>query len=167
MVNPLINKFLIFLLFVLINVSCSNPSNWSIDYIHSDSPSSRLKYYAKTPYSEVEIEFLKTSSNIYSHINIMNRKCPKDINNSPLVSIIIDTNTFNDIGFLQEGDQRIALSKNIAQKLLEGLKNEKQVFIKINEYETLIESKKFSQQYEKLLKMKTLLKDFISLKTFL
>ena len=142
---------------MLLATSCNKDNRWAFDQIHSEqeeSRSTKLSHLASDPVNGIDLEFIQTQGRIKTFLNVHSTPippCPHQLK-AALVTFIVEGESFESEGYRMEGGQRILLSENDSERLLEALKKKQKVEISLKGYHTTIHGNGFSEQFEKLQK---------------
>ncbi len=137
-------------------LSCSKQSHWAFDQVHSDKKefrSTKLTYYSRDPVHGIDLEFLNTEKhlNVYLNIHSIPIAPYKGDPKTALLSVDIEGETIRCSAYRLAGGQRFLIPDDVAQALIEALKNSKEVSVSLVGYSTVFKPEDFSSKFEKLL----------------
>lgn len=138
--------FLVFLL------GCGTSSSWRYDSIANDRSafeSARLVY--QDPASHVKLEFLKVDDHISAFLFLTHHRFTASQNRLVEVTLSIEDQQFKESLPYHEGRMRLALSPELATKLIFALQEGKTVGILVDGFRGTISPDQFDPFYNKLL----------------
>lgn len=135
--------------------SCSKPSHWSSDQIHSgviDCNSTKLSYFSKDPLHGIDLELIQTTESLKVYLNIHSIPIPPFRENPKAASVKIKIHSKVLIcqAYRFEGGQRLLLPDEIADMLIETLKNGHEVTLSLPGYSSVIHVEDFTSKFDKL-----------------
>lgn len=136
-------------LLLLVLSSCAVSNGWQLDQISSGGKfsSSKLSYQNKEAVSAPLFEIVKINNSTYVCFKVFSQKL-----RHPNIAIVIDNREYNFQGVLHEGGQKLALGASPTQLIIEALKNNKPVTIRLDSCEDTIDPNSFLEKYNKLQK---------------
>lgn len=147
-------KGVICTLFLLISCSSNKPPEWIYNETITGHPcfnSTRLFFPACNTFSEMDIEFIRTASDIRLYLDTHCLEIPVDTDVPSQVSIKmnIENQSSTIVGELLLGGQRIFLPPWEAIKIITALSEDKDVSLCVGQYHSTIPSYGFVDNYRK------------------
>jgi hypothetical protein len=144
------------LLLLCLLFSCGKQDHWAFDQIRSEKKefsSTKLTYCSRDPVHGIDVELLKTEEHLNIYLNIHSipiAPLRENPNHIPL-TINVEGKAWHGSAYRLTGGQRFLLPSDIAQTLIEALKNHKEVALCLACYQTLLKPEDFASKYEQLL----------------
>lgn len=143
------------LLGVLIaTAACTSKSHWKhsqIDGGSSQYSSSRLSYGVPNTHNTLQMEIIHRKHHYKGYLFVQGRAIPesKDHPQQALISVQIGEEKESYLVTRYAGGQRLALSEELLQKILQALKIDQEVTIQASGYTTTLDPTGFSSLYKK------------------
>lgn len=154
-----IRKGLSFLILSFFLFSCRTCiPEWQTTTILSANPdynSSRLFYPALNPFNGLEVEIIHTLSGMRMYLNALSLSFPMEEEHPELVTVNIELSENVSFSVLAErlgGGQRLLLSDEAAQKVVNTLLNGEPVFFSVGHYSTQVSPYHFHKEYQPFMK---------------
>ena len=116
------------------------------------SHDSRLIY--KNPDNHLKLQFFKTNGEVVSLIYIDQHRFIPSESNSNLIELLvsIDGEEIKQLVPIRQGSMRIKLGAELSSKLINGLKNQKEVAIMVSGFKEQFSSQTFEKEYSQFSK---------------
>ncbi|MBI5345913.1 MAG: hypothetical protein HZB76_02065 [Chlamydiae bacterium] len=142
------------IVFFLLLISCSKNETWKLDSLsqcEADFNSCKLTNNSNQ-ISGLEVEFIQTKNELYGYLNVFFQTTTPIIDNEKKAKVTIKINdqTFEKIESRLKGGQKIALSSETTDLIITSLKNNHEVTIMLDGYETTLEPKDFANKFDNL-----------------
>jgi hypothetical protein len=141
-------------LLLLLFSSCNDSKEkWELEAV-GRAPYSRMSFVSDS-FPKSSLEFLILHEKVSSFITFSALKIVPFCEKKAKVILTIDEKTYEKIGDLYEGNQRLALDESTTQLLVSALQQEKKVIVEVNGYKNPITFHQFSKSFDKLKKKET------------
>lgn len=126
-----------------------------MDHIKASSPefnSSKLSYRSANAPNGINLEFLRTSSSLHLYLYVRSQIIPpcKHDQKKAIVTILTDEGAYTEEAARLEGGQKVLISDPLRDKIIEALKKNLPVTIRLQGYSTTIDPQDFSDYLEKM-----------------
>jgi len=138
--------FAVFLLFS----SCTGSDRWTVSHLGSHKEgSSRLTYSSQDAVNGLDLEFLRVGTDLHTYLQVHSQSIPP-LNGNPKEALVVfkfGDKELSGVAFRHEGGQRLMLPPAMQQQLINALKEEKQVTIRLQGYQAVIDAASFPQSF--------------------
>lgn len=118
-----------------------------------DSRSAKLCYYTHDPIHGIDLEFLQTQEHLKVYLNVHSIPVPAYQGNPKSVLVNLAINNSEALrcqAYRLEGGQRFLLPDEIAETLIEALKNDQEISISLTGYRSIVKAEDFSKKFDQL-----------------
>ncbi len=145
-----------FTLIGLLLFSCSKPSRWTVDQIHSEKAEfsfTKLCYHTSDPINGIDVEFVHKADQIQLYLNIHSTPLAALKQDPQAIAVTIRSpeEKFSCTAYRFQGGQRFLLSAENTGKIIELLKSKQEITILLNGYRAVIRPEDFERKYETFL----------------
>lgn len=135
--------------------SCRSSSPWNLDRVESGNAafnSTKLIFPASDAIYGIDIEFLHTSKDLYVYLNVHSTPVPplKDDPKHAHVVLTVGSEKHHFVALRREGGQRLLLSKETVNLLIESLQKDLPIEIRVSGYSTQLTTADFSKKFQKM-----------------
>lgn len=140
---------------LLILASCQSDSPWRVSHVEGSRPkfaSVRLSYATKDIVNGVGVEIVCTQGALRTYVDVYSQQIPpyQENENQAKVSLITAETTTETTAHRHEGGQRLTLTQDVQQLLIEALLQGKPVTLQLEGYATTLDPERFKEAYDKL-----------------
>ena len=149
---------MIFLLWLLAAMSsCAQSGSWQVSHLQTGSSkydSSRLYFPAADAISGIDVEMIRSDSEIFVYLLVQNYEIEpyQDNPKEAIVRLMFDDQTIDAVCHRHEGGQRLFLPDSLKQPLLSALQEEKDVTLQLAGFRSTISGRGFPSSFAALLK---------------
>jgi hypothetical protein len=134
--------------------ACTKSTPWQADHIHTGDAaynSTKLSYPARDHVNGADLEMLLIGNSITSYLQVHSQTIPPYRGNpkEALVSIKVDDQVFSGVAQRHEGGQRVRLTLDLQEQLIQALQTKKSVQLQLEGYQSLIMADDFPKQFKK------------------
>lgn len=136
-------------------VSCQRHSQWCYHHIPAKYPASdltRLTYHSLDPIHGIDLEFLCSSKNCTTYLQIHSKSIPASEENPQKAQVLIqfENKTLYFLADRHCGGQRLRLSEPTQTELIALLKKGKPILLELKGYRETIDPKRFEKLFKRL-----------------
>jgi len=118
--------------------------------------STKLLYAAKDPVNGVDLEMLQIGGALIAYLQVHSQVVPPYRGNGKeaLVTLKVDDQVTSGIAERHEGGQRLRLTRDLQEQLLEALQAQKSVQLQLEGYQAFISAEDFPEHFKTFQKTK-------------
>lgn len=141
------------LLSLVLMASCAKSTSWKADHIHTGDTaynSTKLFYPTRDRVNGADVEILFVEDHITSYLQVHSQMIPPYQGNpkEALVSFKVGDVVFSGVAQRHEGGQRVRLTPDLQEQLLQALQAKKSVQLQLEGYQTLITAEEFPKLFQ-------------------
>jgi len=135
----------------IITCACGKARNWGYDEIRSEKrefASNRLRYLKADPLRGIELEFIQTANATKAYLNLhsFHKTDRKDL----LVTFEAGGQARSSSAYVLAGGQRVLLSEEIAEWLMQTLKEGHSVHVQLPGYRQVVDAAGFAHKLKRM-----------------